>query len=90
MLTDPYEAVRYIAHRSLRQLPGYEGFTYDFVASHDERDARAAVVFLRWLNTGGSPAQLAALLGNADGAPDSGTMARLRANRDHTPITIRE
>jgi hypothetical protein len=33
LLDDPYPAVRFIAHRSLRRLPGFTGFAYDFVGS---------------------------------------------------------
>jgi hypothetical protein len=90
MLTDPYEAVRYIAHRSLRSVPGYEGFAFDFVAASDERNARAAEVVQRWIASGGGPARLGELLGNQDGALGPGVMSQLRADRDHTPVTIRE
>lgn len=40
LLKDPYSAVRYVAHRSLKRLPGYDGFGYDFVGSPEE-SARA-------------------------------------------------
>lgn len=40
LLTDPYSTVRYIAHRSLEQLPGYRNFDYDFVGPETDR-ARA-------------------------------------------------
>lgn len=30
-LEDPYRSVRYLAHRSLRELPGYRDFDYDFI-----------------------------------------------------------
>jgi len=32
LLDDPYDAVRYIAGRSIRQHPGFEDFNYDYVA----------------------------------------------------------
>jgi hypothetical protein len=34
-LNDPYSAVRYAAWKSLRTLPGYEAFAFDYVASDD-------------------------------------------------------
>ena len=37
LLLDPYPAVRFIAYRSLRGLPGFYELEYDFVGSHDER-----------------------------------------------------
>jgi len=45
LLTDPYSAVRYISARSLRSLPAYEGFEYDFVG---EEAARAAAQERAW------------------------------------------
>ena len=39
LLDDPYQAVRLIAYRSLRSLPGYETFEYDFLAPAPERAA---------------------------------------------------
>jgi Cytochrome c552/Cytochrome c554 and c-prime len=36
-LDDPYTAVRFVAHRSLRRLPGFEDFRYDFIADRAER-----------------------------------------------------
>jgi hypothetical protein len=40
LLDDPYAAVRYRAGRGLRQIPGFEDFSYDYVAPAAER-ARA-------------------------------------------------
>jgi predicted CXXCH cytochrome family protein len=40
-LDDPYAAVRFVAYRSLRRLPGFEDLAYDFVA---DRDARLAAI----------------------------------------------
>jgi predicted CXXCH cytochrome family protein len=37
MLQDPYSVVRYIAQRSLKRLPGYENFSYDYIAAPDSR-----------------------------------------------------
>jgi hypothetical protein len=45
LLNDPYEAVRFIAHRSLRRLPGFEDLEYDFIGEAGERlEARARAV----------------------------------------------
>ncbi len=48
LMMDPYDAVRYIAHRSLRRLPGYESLPYDFTAPEETRTAQAAAVHGRW------------------------------------------
>jgi hypothetical protein len=37
MSDEPYDAVRFIAERSLRRLPGYERLAYDFLAPPDAR-----------------------------------------------------
>ena len=42
LLDDPYDAVRFIAGRSLRTLPGFEAFEYDFVAGPTTRASRSA------------------------------------------------
>ncbi len=37
LLDDPYSAVRYIAQRSLKRLPDYQNFAYDFTGSAEHR-----------------------------------------------------
>ena len=37
LLEDPYDAVRFIAYRSLRRLPGFSDFRYDYVDSPRQR-----------------------------------------------------
>ena len=37
LLEDRYDAVRFIAYRSLRRLPGFQDFEYDFVGPLDHR-----------------------------------------------------
>jgi hypothetical protein len=37
LLEDPYSVVRYIAQRSLKRLPGFETFAFDYLAPADER-----------------------------------------------------
>ena len=39
LLEDPYDAIRYIAQRSLARLPGFGAFVYDFLASEQDRAA---------------------------------------------------
>ncbi|NIM42419.1 MAG: C cytochrome precursor, partial [Hydrogenophaga sp.] len=41
-LADPYSCVRYIAHRSLRRLPGFADFEFDFVGPPNDRSAARA------------------------------------------------
>jgi len=39
LLQDPYSVVRHIARRSLRRLPGFESFAYDYIGPESERAA---------------------------------------------------
>ena len=48
LLPDPYDAVRYIAGRSLRSLPGLSGFEYDFMGSESHRVTAFAKVVQLW------------------------------------------
>ena len=47
-LVDPYPAVRYIAERSLRQLPGFATLDYDFIDAEADRGAKAAAAMRAW------------------------------------------
>lgn len=47
-LVDPYDVVRAIAGRSLKTLPGYEAFVYDFIAELSVRQAAAARARAAW------------------------------------------
>ena len=39
LLVDPYDVVRYRAHRSLQTIDGFEGFEYDYISSAKERQS---------------------------------------------------
>jgi hypothetical protein len=90
LLDDPYDAIRYIAHRSLRAHPGYANFEFDFVAPYLERTRRVGVALRRWRSQEGDLESLRSLLGDAERQLGGGVMARLRQNRDRTAIQIRE
>lgn len=92
LLTDPYEAVRYIAGRSLRTLPGYEAFPYDFVAAPEQRIEWRRRALDIWLNgrsrqeRRGDPA----LLFNPDGTFIAEQVTRLAAERNNRRVFYRE
>jgi hypothetical protein len=91
MLTDPYAAVRRVAAASLRTLPGFADFQYDYIASPSERDARSAAAQATWqANSETHLTQPEALLLHPDGTLDRSATARLRARRDTTPLRIIE
>ena len=85
LLQDPYAAVRHVAARALRRLPGV-GVVIDPDGAPAERAAvREAVI-------AGQPraaVDRSRLLG-ADGLPDQAAIAGLLAGRDERPVDLRE
>lgn len=82
LLDDPYPAVRLIAWRSLRSLPGYGDLEYDYVAERSTRLRTSAQVFERWGEAAGRPARGRALLVGADGGIRHSEVSRLVERRD--------
>jgi hypothetical protein len=94
-LDDPYAAVRFVAHRSLLTLPGFEGYDYDFdgprslrLSQQHEARHRALQNMSAPLGEGllGTPA----LQMDAAGQIDRAFLDRLTATRDERPIRISE
>ncbi len=50
LLQDPYDAVRFIAYRSLRTLPGFKGFQYDFLQDPPARKLRSKRALADWVD----------------------------------------
>ncbi len=92
LLVDPYPVVRYIAHKSLSSIPGYDAIEYDFVAEEGPREASRIRVREQWsarlLDRGSAPA--AAVLLDSEGALSEEVFARLLADRDDTPVVVVE
>jgi hypothetical protein len=89
LLTDSYDAVRYIAGRSLRTLPGLERFEYDFVARADQRAAARVRALQLWRAVRTSRAD-ATLLMNADGTFNAQVIDRLIGQRNNRRVYYRE
>ena len=91
LLGDPYDAVRFIAARSLRTISGFETLRYDFTGSRDARIEAAVGALRAWRN---SPrARLRRdpeLLFGVDGTLDTAAMRRLFDGRDTRPLFLRE
>jgi predicted CXXCH cytochrome family protein len=80
LLNDSYAAVRYITGKSMKTLPGFADFTFDFVADASERERSAAGVaeFWRSKNAGvTTPVELKAV-------------GELLKQQDQRPIHLRE
>jgi predicted CXXCH cytochrome family protein len=80
LLDDDYSAVRYIAYRSLRTIPGFEDFKYDYVAAPDARWAAQREARERQARAAGPPLRRGELLFE-DGRFQRGELERLMAGR---------
>jgi hypothetical protein len=91
LMNDPYEAVRFIAYRSLRSLPGFAEFSYDFTGAPKQRTAGVMNVMDVWRRSGSfaQARKAPALLLEADGSMKA-DVTRLLRQRDHRRIDLRE
>ena len=91
LLNDPYEAVRYIAYRSLRSLPNYADYQYDYLATQPERVDRVLPIIQAWR---ASPLARQRrdpeLLVDADGVLRADLMRALFDLRDNRRLFLRE
>lgn len=91
LLGDQYDAVRFLAAQSLRSVPGFEEFDYDFVGPVDDRIDAAVGVIQQWsTNSFPDRYRLPRLLFNANGALDITAMRDLFDERDTTALFLRE
>lgn len=92
LLEDPYDAVRFIAHRSLRRLPRFGDFEYDFMAPENERTAaklRALDIWER-LPTASDRPKRTAILFDSSGALKQDIFNRLLKLRNNRPVFLLE
>jgi hypothetical protein len=91
LLDDPYDAVRFGAARSLRTLPGFGGFTFDFIAPSQARHEAQLRTMATWDRVRSRPGRSAPqlLLGD-NGNVDIPAVLRLLKQRDNRPILLRE
>jgi Cytochrome c552 len=90
LLTDSYDAVRYIAGRSLRTLPGLEALPYDFVARPDARaEARVHALEL-WRGSRTVRRDAALLVNAADGTFNAAAIDRVMRQRNNRRVYYRE
>jgi hypothetical protein len=92
MARDSYDAVRYIAARSLKTLPGYETFVFDFVGPENERAANQRRALGLWRDMRarqGRPGE-PTLLFNADGTFIADRIDRLSNQRNNRRVFYRE
>jgi hypothetical protein len=90
LLTDPYSATRQVAYRSLRTLPGFETFRYDYVAAPPALGGRADEAIERWRRLRRASVAPPAVLVDASGNIDVDLWRRLLAERSQRALTIKE
>ena len=87
LLDDPYDAVRFIAGRSMQKLLGGAAFAYDFLHPPARRQAAAARTVEAWRP--GSQ-ELPAPFFAADGSTNAELIRKLLAERDDRPVHLVE
>lgn len=94
LLDDPYDAVRFLAGRSLRSTPGFSDLPYDFVAPRQERYAAQLSVMRAWDAAGrGTSTPVmgrSALLLTPDGSLRVNDMLAIVKERNDRPMLLRE
>ena len=89
LLNDPYEAVRFIARRSLQGLPGQDVLDYDFVGPVKQRVAASQRILQQWSGQVRSKPH-AALLIDAEGKLNTTLFEQLLRQRDDRPLRLAE
>jgi len=90
LLVDPYGVIRYVAARSLRSLPGYEGFEYDFLDASPKRAEQMEAATRHWMNASRTSSAKSTVLMQPDGKLDLDRLRELERTRDNRPVTIKE
>jgi len=90
LIADPYDAVRYIALRSLRGIPEFEGFELDFMALPSDLAEASDRVFEVWRNVQEKMAANSELLVGKDHEFQFETFNRLLQEQDRSPVVINE
>jgi len=91
LLADPYGVVRYVAESTLRKLPGFEGFRYDFLADEPALKKQASAISEQW-RTRRSPDSRTGveILIAPHGEVMQSKVDSLLSQRDNRPVTIKE
>ena len=95
LLQDPYSAVRFVAHESMKKLPGYQQLQaateYDFIAPPNKRKQFQDAFLQRWqASKPRAPENPAAILWNEDGTLKAETILKLLQQRDDRKILLAE
>ena len=89
LLDDPYDGVRFVAHKALKRLPGFGEFLYDFVGPPASRAAASQRARQVWESGVKRPFTAATLL-DLNGRVVDLDFQRLLKLRDDRPVDISE
>ena len=90
LLNDPYPTVRFVAIRSLRKLPGFENFDYDFMGGQDERVTAVRRATDIWSNSFTAVEFDVPQLLMKGGFLDEQRLRQIMSERDDSPIDLPE
>ncbi len=92
LLKDSYGVVRFVAARSLRTLPRFQDFEYDFLGAESALKARSLAATQAWrTHRGTGPANRSSrILIDEDGEVMDPVMKLLLGQRDNRSVTIKE
>jgi len=92
LLVDPYDAVRFVAYRSLKRQPGFADFAYDSLADRAERAQISQRAFARWRQTrsGENRSTGAKLMLDEQGEIQIEATRKRLARRDDRLVNFRE
>ena len=91
-LTDPYAAVRFDAWKSLRTLPGFEDFAFDYTVGEAGQKTAATAAAQNWLNKVRRADAIypPGVILDAGGNFRQDIYQRLRSQRNHSKIFLAE
>ena len=89
-LADSYAAVRFIAARSLKGLPGYDGFPYEFVAPRPQRFQAMQAALGIWARGPRSARRESELFLRPNGSLDRQAVAKTILGRDQRAVNLAE
>lgn len=89
-LEDRYAAVRFISHRSLTHLPGFEAFRYDFESTPEQRRESRQRALELWRAGAAALPQREATLTGPGAMINANVFSQLLEHRDNRPVHLRE
>ena len=89
-LDDRYAAIRFIAHRSLTHLPGFQSFSYDFECAPEQQAEAKQRALGRWRAQAGSMAGREQTLTGPGASFKTNMFSQLLEHRDNHPVHLRE